>query len=127
DRVVVMERGLIVEQGTADAVLNRPQHPYTRRLIAAVPHRDTADARAETGGELVLEVKGLSKTYRTGGGLFAKPRIVDAVKDVSFTLRRGETLGVVGESGSGKSTLGRCLLKLTEIDDGEILFRGSDL
>ncbi len=127
DRVVVMERGLIVEQGPADAVLNRPQHPYTRRLIAAVPHRDAADAKAEVDGEMLLEVKGLRKVYSSGGGLFSKPRIVKAVNDISFTLRRGETLGVVGESGSGKSTLGRCLLKLTEIDGGEILFRGSDL
>jgi peptide/nickel transport system ATP-binding protein len=127
DRVVVMERGLIVEQGTADAVLNRPQHPYTQRLIAAVPHRDPADAKAEADGEVLLEVKGLRKVYSSGGGFFSKPRVVKAVNDISFTLRRGETLGVVGESGSGKSTLGRCLLKLTEIDGGEILFRGSDL
>ncbi|CUA87303.1 ABC-type glutathione transport system ATPase component, contains duplicated ATPase domain [Chelatococcus sambhunathii] len=127
DKVVVMEKGLIVEQGTADDVLNRPQHPYTRRLIAAVPHPDESATRAEAAGEPLLEVRNLQKTYRSGGGLFTRPRIVKAVDDVSFTLRRGETLGVVGESGSGKSTLGRCILKLTDVDGGEIRYRGKDL
>ncbi|KZE29322.1 ABC transporter ATP-binding protein [Chelatococcus daeguensis] len=127
DKVVVMEKGLIVEQGTADEVLNRPRHPYTRRLIAAVPHPDESATRAEAAGEPLLEVRNLQKTYRSGGGLFTRPRIVKAVDDVSFTLRRGETLGVVGESGSGKSTLGRCILKLTDVDGGEIRYRGKDL
>ncbi|APF39326.1 ABC transporter ATP-binding protein (plasmid) [Chelatococcus daeguensis] len=127
DKVVVMEKGLIVEQGTADDVLNRPQHPYTRRLIAAVPHPDESATRAEAAGEPLLEVRNLQKTYRSGGGLFTRPRIVKAVDDVSFTLRRGETLGVVGESGSGKSTLGRCILKLTDVDGGQIRYRGKDL
>jgi peptide/nickel transport system ATP-binding protein len=127
DRVVVMERGIVVEQGLAADVLNRPQHPYTRRLIAAVPHREAHDAKAAAEGDLLLDVKNLRKTYRSGGGFFSKPRVVRAVNDISFTLRRGETLGVVGESGSGKSTLGRCLLKLTEVDGGQVLFRGRDV
>jgi peptide/nickel transport system ATP-binding protein len=127
DRVVVMERGVVVEQGLAADVLNRPQHPYTRRLIAAVPHREVHDAKAAAEGDLLLDVKNLRKTYRSGGGFFSKPRVVKAVNDISFTLRRGETLGVVGESGSGKSTLGRCLLKLTEVDGGQVLFRGRDV
>jgi ABC-type glutathione transport system ATPase component len=127
DKVVVMEKGLVVEQGTADEVLNRPKHPYTRRLIAAVPHPDENATRADADGDVLLEVRGLRKTYRSGGGLFTRPRIVKAVDDVSFTLRRGETLGVVGESGSGKSTLGRCILKLTDVDGGQILYRGKDI
>jgi ABC-type glutathione transport system ATPase component len=127
DRVVVMERGIVVEQGPAADVLNRPKHPYTRRLIAAVPHREDHDAKAAAEGEMLLEVKNLRKTYRSGGGFFSKPRVVNAVNNVSFTLRRGETLGVVGESGSGKSTLGRCLLKLTGVDGGQVLFRGNDV
>ncbi|PVE21269.1 ABC transporter ATP-binding protein [Microvirga sp. KLBC 81] len=127
DRVVVMERGLVVEQGTADEVLNRPKHPYTRRLIAAVPRREAHAARVTADKEPLLEVKGLRKVYRSGGGFFSKPRVVNAVNDISFTLRRGETLGIVGESGSGKSTLGRCILKLTNVDGGEVLFRGQDV
>jgi ABC-type glutathione transport system ATPase component len=128
-RVAVMERGLIVEQGPAEDILNRPQHPYTRRLIAAVPHREARADATEAGADepTLLAVKGLRKVYSSGGGLFSRPRVVNAVNDISFELRRGETLGIVGESGSGKSTLGRCLLKLTEVEAGEIRFRGEDI
>jgi ABC-type glutathione transport system ATPase component len=128
DRVVVMERGIAVEQGTAEQVLNRPTHRYTRRLIAAVPH-GTARATSQPAAREapLLEVRNLQKTYRSGGGLFSKPRTVAAVDGINLSLARGETLGLVGESGSGKSTLGRCLLKLLQIDGGEILFRGTDI
>ncbi|WP_210163088.1 ABC transporter ATP-binding protein [Salinarimonas rosea] len=127
DRVAVMEKGRVVEQGRAADVLDRPRHPYTRRLIAAVPHREDAATKAPPSGPSLLEVRNLSKTYRPGGGLFTRPRVVRALDDVSFTLRRGETLGVVGESGSGKSTLGRCILKLLSADAGEIRFQGRDI
>lgn len=128
DRVVVMERGLVVEQGEAEQILNRPQHPYTRRLIASVPHREPPETPTEnTNGNVLLEVRSLRKTYRSGGGFFSRPRIVDALDDIGFSLRKGETLGVVGESGSGKSTLGRCILKLTDVDGGQILLRGKDI
>ncbi|GLR50149.1 ABC transporter ATP-binding protein [Shinella yambaruensis] len=126
DRVVVMEKGHVVEEGTADAVLRDPQHPYTRRLIAAVPRLREAENEVKAG-ETVLEVRGLSKTYRSHAGLFGKVRVVPAVEDVSFTLHRGETLGVVGESGSGKSSMGKVLMKLVEADAGEILLGGRDI
>ncbi|WP_432344484.1 ABC transporter ATP-binding protein [Shinella yambaruensis] len=126
DRVVVMEKGHVVEEGTADAVLRNPQHPYTRRLIAAVPRLREAENEVKAG-ETVLEVRGLSKTYRSHAGLFGKVRVVPAVEDVSFTLHRGETLGVVGESGSGKSSMGKVLMKLVEADAGEILLGGRDI
>ncbi|CAG9168775.1 ABC transporter ATP-binding protein [Cupriavidus respiraculi] len=126
DRVAVMEKGVLVEMGPAQQVLNHPQHPYTRRLIGAVPHGRCGepDSRA---AETVLEVRALRKTYVSGGGLFTRKRVVNAVDGVSFTVRRGETLGIVGESGSGKSTIGKCLLRLTEIDGGELLFQGQDI
>lgn len=128
DRVVVMEKGVLVEQGPVDEVLNRPQHPYTKRLIAAVPHRHSNDAGTVTPIEApVLEVRNLRKTYVTARGLFVKKRVVRAVDDVSFSVRRGQTLGIVGESGSGKSTIGRCLLRLTDIDGGQLLFNGTDI
>lgn len=128
DRVVVMERGLVVEQGEAEQILNRPRHPYTRRLIASVPHREPPEVSEQGGsGDVLLELKGVSKTYRSGGGFLSRPRIVGALHDISFALKKGETLGVVGESGSGKSTLGRCILKLTDVDGGEILLRGRDI
>ncbi|WP_441617242.1 MULTISPECIES: ABC transporter ATP-binding protein [unclassified Cupriavidus] len=126
DRVAVMEKGVLVEMGPAQQVLNHPQHPYTRRLISAVPHGRAKERRADAA-ETVLEVRDLRKTYVSGGGLFSKKRVVNAVDGVSFSVRRGQTLGIVGESGSGKSTIGKCLLKLTGIDGGELLFDGQDI
>jgi peptide/nickel transport system ATP-binding protein len=127
DRVVVMEKGVLVEQGTAEQVLNRPQHPYTQRLIAAVPKASDGAASAVAPRAALLEVKNLRKTYVTARGLWVKKRVVAAVDDISFSVRRGETLGIVGESGSGKSTIGKCLLRLTDIDSGEMIFNGSDI
>ncbi|OZI32875.1 ABC transporter ATP-binding protein [Bordetella genomosp. 1] len=126
-RVAVMEKGLLVEQGPAEQVLNRPQHPYTRRLIAAVPHRRAEEKTLDTREAPVLEVRDLKKTYVTGSGWFGKKRVVHAVDGVSFGVRRGETLGIVGESGSGKSTIGKCLLKLIGIDGGQLMFNGRDV
>ncbi|MDB5731868.1 MAG: microcin transporter ATP-binding protein, partial [Variovorax sp.] len=127
DEVAVVQLGHVVERGTAGAVLRDPQHDYTRRLIAAIPHGRT---RAQTDAALaepLLQVSNLNKTYRTGGGLFwKKGRVVPAARDVGFTLRRGETLGIVGESGSGKSTVGRCLTGLVPADGGLIRFAGQE-
>lgn len=126
-RVAVMEKGVLVEQGPADEVLNRPRHPYTQRLIAAVPHR-RGEERVATGDDApVLEVKDLKKTYVIGHGWLGGKREVHAVDGVSFTVRRGETLGIVGESGSGKSTIGKCLLKLVGINGGQLIFNGQDI
>ncbi|MFC4278083.1 ABC transporter ATP-binding protein [Achromobacter aloeverae] len=128
DRVAVMEKGILVEEGPAEQVLNRPRHPYTRRLIAAVPSQQaSAGERRGAGPRPVLEVRHLNKIYAASGGLFQKKRVVHAVNDVSFSVGRGQTLGIVGESGSGKSTIGKCLLKLLEIDGGEMLFDGEDI
>ncbi|EJK78905.1 ABC transporter ATP-binding protein [Rhizobium sp. AP16] len=127
DRVIVMEKGHLVEQGTANQVLNAPIHPYTQRLITAVPRMTTRDRDAIADTPVVLEVEKLNKTYRAGGGFLSKARTVQAVNDVSFSIRKGRTLGVVGESGSGKSSLGRVLLKLLKSDSGRILFDGRDI
>ncbi|MGV1836089.1 ABC transporter ATP-binding protein [Rhizobium rhizogenes] len=127
DRVIVMEKGHLVEQGTANQVLNAPIHPYTQRLIAAVPRMTTRDRDAIADTPVVLEVEKLNKTYRAGGGFLSKARTVQAVNDVSFSICKGRTLGVVGESGSGKSSLGRVLLKLLKSDSGRILFDGRDI
>jgi peptide/nickel transport system ATP-binding protein len=127
DRIVVMEKGLLVEQGMAAQILDAPQHPYTQRLIAAVPTGRSSVAAVAAGSAPVLDVRNLMKTYSTGGGLFKPARVVHAVNDVSFTVARGETLGIVGESGSGKSSIGKCLLKLQSIDGGQIFFDGQDI
>ncbi len=117
DRVVVMNAGEIVEQGTAADVYANPQHPYTKRLIGAAPGKG-AMAPDRTGKVVpLLEVTGLRKSY----GAFA------ALQDASFTLEEGETVAIVGESGSGKSTLAKCLLRLEEPTGGKAIYKGRDL
>ena len=129
DSVVVMEKGKLVEQGPADSVLKNPRHPYTQRLIAAVPRLTGKDRTPP--GELapvpVLKVENLVKTYRSGSALMGTMREVRAVQGVSLELAAGRTLGVVGESGSGKSTLGRLIIKLMDNDSGRIIFDGTDI
>ena len=116
DRVVVMNAGEIVEQGTAESVYANPQHDYTKRLIGAAPgkgamHDDPPDT------EPILLLQNVSKKY----GAF------EALKGVSFELCAGETLAIVGESGSGKSTTARVLLRLEEPSGGRAMYNGRDL
>jgi len=125
DRVVVMEKGRVVEQGPAEQILTRPQHPYTRMLIAAVPSLKPA-LRPEPTGALALETAGLGKTYRSGG-LFKKDRVVRAATDVAIRVRRGETVGIVGESGSGKTTVARCVARLMAPSEGQIMVPDIDI
>lgn len=116
DRVVVMEKGVLVEAGTVREVYKNPQHPYTKKLIAAAPGKGEMHEPLK-GAEPVLSVRDVRKSY----GAFK------ALKGVSFDLLAGETMAVVGESGSGKSTLARILLRLDEPDSGAALWKGRDL
>jgi peptide/nickel transport system ATP-binding protein len=125
DRVVVMQHGVVVEQGAAAQVLNDPQHAYTKQLISAVPPLKAPPSRI-VSGENILTISGVSKTYRTGGFLGRGARVTPAVQDVSLNLPRGATLGIVGESGSGKSTLARCIVRLVDPDAGSIVLEGKD-
>ncbi len=149
DRVVVMRHGQVRETAPVEQIFNSPQDAYTKALLAcrpsltddasrlmviddhiagrsAAPPAATKDADAP----VVLEVKGLRKSFWLQQGLFGR-REFKAVRDVSFKLRRGHTLGVVGESGSGKTTMGLSLLRLHEQSNGslggEVLFDGQDL
>src|SRR6056297_1447341 len=126
DRVIVMRYGEIVEQGAAREVLENPQHDYTKALLEAIPsdHVPTPEPNTEAP---VLEVRNLRKTFITSGGLFKPTRSVTAIDDVSFTIARGEVLGIVGESGSGKSTVGRAIVRLVEADSGEVILDGQDM
>ena len=127
DRVAVMRQGQIVEMGSAAEVLRAPTHAYTKALLAAVPSLTPPPVAATLPDVPALTVENLQKTYVTSVGFFRPPRVVAAVADVSFTLRRGETLGIVGESGSGKSTVGKCLVRLLEANGGAIRLGDVDL
>jgi len=122
DRIAVMQRGRLVEQGDRASVLTSPQDSYTKSLLAAVPDLVPREPRAGfPGTDIAMRVTGLHKTFRSGGILsVGRSRLVHAVKDVAFDIGRGETLGIVGESGSGKSTLARCVARLVQPDAGEI-------
>src|SRR6185369_1975311 len=104
---------------TRDEVLKKPRHDYTRMLIAAVPTLQPRARRAETNAPVVLQTRGLGKTYIDRSWL-ARRREVPAAKDVTLSVRRGQTLGIVGESGSGKSTVARCIVRLIDPTAGEI-------
>lgn len=129
DYVTVMEKGLVVEQGSVKEVIQNPQHPYTQKLLASLPNpkRDRPDDSAGPT-EPVLQAKNLNVEYSTPSPWpFLKPSVHHVVKDVSFDIGRGEMLGLVGESGSGKSTVGRALLCLKDLAGGSITFEGKDV
>lgn len=129
NRVAVMQHGEVVEHGDVQDVLDRPQHPYTRRLIDAV--RGLSRDPLVHGGKTtrpVLEIVDVSKAYVTRMGFFSgQIREVHALKNVNLTLEHGETVGIVGESGSGKSTLGQVVVQLLKADSGIVRFEGDDL
>ncbi|OEZ94819.1 glutathione import ATP-binding protein GsiA [Janthinobacterium sp. HH107] len=150
DQVIVMRHGEVRETGEVRQVFEAPQDSYTKALLHCRPSLDErpwrlpviadymdgkagpgVDVKQRTrgytpGDEPVLVVNNLSKSFYTREGLFGK-REFQAVKDVSFTLPRGKTLGVVGESGSGKTTVGLTLLRLHQATGGTAMFHGKDL
>jgi len=150
DRVVVMQEGEIKETGSARRIFETPQHPYTQALLSCRPNVNERPLRLPViedflkvegsapikleqrrrgyrdDDEIVLEVRNLSKHFRLKDGIF-KSRDIPAVKDASFRLARGKTLGLVGESGSGKTTVGLTLMRLHAASGGEVLFDGVDL
>lgn len=148
DRVLVLNKGICEEIGTAKQLFQRPQSPYTKGLINAVPPVDQRPKRLQTVQDFInggvkhpnettrerkkrhkriyqqppiLEVKGLEKIFRQGK---QSHRVLG---EIDFSLYPGETLGLVGSSGSGKSTLGNCLLKLTHPNRGEIYYSGTKI
>jgi peptide/nickel transport system ATP-binding protein len=132
DRVAVMRHGVLVEHGRSEDILARPQHAYTRALIAAVPSlvpRHVVRGASAGGGErTLLTVSNLEKSYASRGGAFAFGRArVKAVNGVGLEVHKGRSLALVGESGSGKSTLARCIVGLERPDRGAIVLEGEDI
>lgn len=121
DRVCVMTDGQLVEQGNTEQIFTEPKHPYTRRLLAAEPKGNPGPG--DPSAPVLIEANNLAVHFSLTRGLFARKRVLKAVDDVSFTLRRGHSLGIVGESGSGKTTLAMSLLRLIK-SRGEICFNG---
>src|SRR3954464_7137013 len=126
DRVAVMRQGRLVETGTLDNILRSPTMEYTRNLLSAVPSLVPRAARADTTEPVVLETNELGKVYRERSFL-GTVREVAAAQDVTFTLRKGRTLGIVGESGSGKSTVARCIVRLIDPSSGGIRLAGREI
>ncbi len=138
EKIIVMNNGHIVEAGPSREILENPQHPYTKRLVAAAPSiaSQRIQAVVEDRGIETLEdladipptvrVAGLTKDYRIRQGGF-RSEAFRAVDDVTFEIPRGKTLALVGESGSGKSTVAKMLLKLEEPTSGTIEIDGQDV
>ena len=128
DEILVMKDGLTVEHGSADQIFNRPAHPYTQQLLAAVPKLGTTARRPLPYNEKalpqpVLKLENVTVAYPKRGRI---PEFV-AAKNVSLEIYPGEILGLVGESGSGKTTIGRAAIGLIPIKEGKLEIVGKDI
>ena len=153
DTVIVLRKGVLVEEGTATSIFKNPQKEYTKALINAKPRLDrrlkllptvmdfanheislceyTTEERVQFhqklySGTPLLEIRNLKKNYQKNSW-FSRGKDIRAVNGVSFTLYEGETLGLVGESGCGKTTLGRTIIHLEQSSGGSMIYRGKDI
>lgn len=150
DRAAVMRNGNVLEQGRVDDLFSRPGHPYTKALIACRPPLNSRPERLavvddflseqkteapasktiaiDYKKEPLLQIKNLRSWFVTGKSIWGKPKKhFKAVEDISFSVYRGETLGLVGESGCGKTTLGRSIMRLMEPHSGQVIYKGQDI
>lgn len=156
DDVAVLYQGSIVEQASVNEIFSSPQHPYTKGLIASRPPFDYKPKRLLSVKDFLdneqpqisivtqeeclmsrnkiysqpplLEMKNIDVDYIIGKNIFGKAKkVFPALKNISFQLHGGETLGLVGESGSGKTTIGRAIVQLIEKSRGEIKFKGKNI
>lgn len=147
-RIIVMYKGKIVETGTTKNILQNPQQLYTKALLACRPILYNPQEKLPTvesiinntyvkkenywqtnySNQVLLEVSNVTKVYPTANNIFNKKKATfNAVDNVSFTIYKGETVGLVGESGCGKTTLGRCILNIISPTQGAILFKGINI
>lgn len=124
DHVCVMTQGEIVESGPCEDIFDRPQHAYTRHLLAAEPKGNPIPL--DDSSDLLIECKNVSVKFALGKGFFFVRDYFTAVSDVSLRVGTGQTLGIVGESGSGKTTLGLAIMRLTR-SEGDIVLEGTNL
>ena len=153
EKILIMKNGRIIEQGSNKKIFNSPQENYTKALLSIIiddkkrlkklPTVESFNQNIKTETEAknerknriqniysakpILEIKDLSKFYDTSKSLFTKNKGFKALSKISLKLFKGETLGLIGESGSGKTTLSNTILKITEFENGEILFHGKDI
>lgn len=147
DRVMVMKDGRMVESGTSDAIFNRPEHPYTRQLLDAVPHlgSETLAAQGLHGEHPVAEAEGIVEVTEpssvptgSGNALEARGLVIEypgrgrvpafrAINGIDLTIGKGEVVGLVGESGSGKTTVGRAAVGLLPVAEGSLKINGVEL
>jgi peptide/nickel transport system ATP-binding protein len=136
-KIAVMEKGRVIESNTVDNIFNHAQQAYTQKLIAATPTMISElsdlstepfiiDNMRQMTEDVILDVKDLKRSYVVKSGI-GKEAVFEAVKGISFTIKKGECLGLVGESGCGKSTTSRMLAKLDDVTSGNILFDGEDI
>ncbi|HRE02457.1 MAG TPA: ABC transporter ATP-binding protein, partial [Ilumatobacteraceae bacterium] len=139
DRVIVMEKGYIVEAGSADHVFHRPEHPYTQRLMQAVPHlgsivtagpeaetvvpANASDAIADAPNDVIVDLRDVAIEYPRQGTTPA----FRAVDGVSMSIGAAEVVGLVGESGSGKTTIGRAIVGLLPFVEGTASVLGTNM
>ena len=123
ERMVVMQHGRVLEEGATAAILERPAHPYTRKLLDAMPRRQPA--RAVNREAPIVEVRNLVIDYAGRQRLFSRTGAKRALHGIDLQVRPREVVAVVGGSGSGKTTLGRAIAGLLAPSSGQILFRGA--
>lgn len=131
-RVIVMQHGHIVEQGPSREILTNPQHPYTKKLIAAAPslaaqRSETRHHKSSDSGLTLLQVKGVTKRFLLPSSRPWKKEYFTAVNNVDLSIKQMHTTAIVGESGSGKSTLAKMMLGLLDPTEGEVTYEGKPI
>jgi peptide/nickel transport system ATP-binding protein len=124
-RMIVMRQGEVVEHGTTAEILRGPKHPYTRKLLEAMPRR--GPPRIVAPAEPIIDVRDLVIDYASRGGLLQRRPPKRALHGIDLCIRPGEVVAVVGGSGSGKTTLGRAIAGLLQPSGGSIRFAGHEL